>query len=149
MLANAIVVVHLLIVLFVLAGVPLVYVGVALHWAWVRRRLWRLLHRRHFVHSCRITPGDRLSLDSMGVRPARPAIYSGLHRALGRWDLVLRRTAVGVYRLLCGIRRAGSRHLDPSSTDGVRARNCNSAQRPLVTHMAGARIVHRTSPGMK
>jgi|SRR5580658_91085 hypothetical protein len=44
MLANAIVVVHLLIVLFVLAGVPLVYVGVALHWAWVRRRLWRLLH---------------------------------------------------------------------------------------------------------
>jgi hypothetical protein len=39
MLADAIVVVHFLIVLFVLAGVPLVYLGVALHSAWVRR--WR------------------------------------------------------------------------------------------------------------
>jgi hypothetical protein len=37
MLAGNIVVVHLLIVLFVLAGVPLVCLGVALHWAWVRR----------------------------------------------------------------------------------------------------------------
>jgi hypothetical protein len=44
MLADAIVVVHFLIVLFVLAGVPLVYLGVALHWAWVRRWHWRLLH---------------------------------------------------------------------------------------------------------
>jgi hypothetical protein len=44
MLADAIVVVHFLIVLFVLAGVPLIYLGAARHWAWVRRRLWRLLH---------------------------------------------------------------------------------------------------------
>ena len=44
MLADAIVVVHFLIVLFVLAGVPLVYLGVALHWAWVRRWHWRVLH---------------------------------------------------------------------------------------------------------
>jgi hypothetical protein len=44
MLADAIVVVHVLIVLFVLAGVPLVYLGVALHWAWVRRWHWRVLH---------------------------------------------------------------------------------------------------------
>jgi hypothetical protein len=44
MLADAIVVVHFLIVLFVLAGVPLVYLGVVLHWAWVRRSHWRLLH---------------------------------------------------------------------------------------------------------
>src|ERR1700681_1642670 len=44
MLADAIVVVHFLIVLFVLAGVPLVYLGVALRWAWVRRWHWRLLH---------------------------------------------------------------------------------------------------------
>jgi hypothetical protein len=33
MLADAIVLVHFLIVLFVLAGVPLVYLGVALHWS--------------------------------------------------------------------------------------------------------------------
>ena len=44
MLADVIVVVHVLIVLFVLAGVPLVYLGVALHWAWVRSWQWRVLH---------------------------------------------------------------------------------------------------------
>jgi len=44
MLADVIVVVHVLIVLFVLAGVPLVYLGVALHWGWVRRWQWRVLH---------------------------------------------------------------------------------------------------------
>jgi Protein of Unknown function (DUF2784) len=44
MLADTIVVVHFLIVLFVLAGVPLVYLGVALRWAWVRSWHWRVLH---------------------------------------------------------------------------------------------------------
>jgi hypothetical protein len=44
MLAGAIVVVHLLIVLFVVTGVPLVYLGAARHWAWVRSWRWRLLH---------------------------------------------------------------------------------------------------------
>lgn len=44
MLANAIVAVHFLIVLFVLSGVPLVYLGAALRWAWVRNRVWRQLH---------------------------------------------------------------------------------------------------------
>ena|ERR1700722_8149374 len=44
MLADAVVAVHLLIVLFVVTGVPLVYLGVALRWSWVRSRRWRLLH---------------------------------------------------------------------------------------------------------
>jgi hypothetical protein len=44
MLADAIVVLHLLIVLFVVGGVPLIYLGAALSWSWVRRRRWRLLH---------------------------------------------------------------------------------------------------------
>lgn len=44
MLADAIVVVHLLIVLFVVIGVPLVYWGAVRHWAWVRSWRWRLLH---------------------------------------------------------------------------------------------------------
>jgi Protein of Unknown function (DUF2784) len=44
MLADAIVVVHFLILLFVLAGVPLVYVGVAFRWAWVRSWRWRVVH---------------------------------------------------------------------------------------------------------
>ena len=44
MLADAIVVVHCQVVLFVLAGVPLVYLGVALRWAWVKSWWWRVLH---------------------------------------------------------------------------------------------------------
>ena len=44
MLADAVVGVHLLIVLFILLGLPLVYVGVALHWTWVRSWRWRMLH---------------------------------------------------------------------------------------------------------
>jgi hypothetical protein len=36
MLADAIVVVHLSIVLLVVTMVPLVYLGAAWHWAWVR-----------------------------------------------------------------------------------------------------------------
>jgi hypothetical protein len=44
MLADSVVVVHLLIVLFVLTGVPLVYFGRARHWVWVRDWRWRVLH---------------------------------------------------------------------------------------------------------
>src|SRR5579859_85740 len=44
MLADAIVIVHLLIVLFILLGVPIVYLGAALHWTWVRGWRWRILH---------------------------------------------------------------------------------------------------------
>jgi len=44
MLADVIVIVHLLVILFILLGVPLVFLGAALHWTWVRRRPWRMLH---------------------------------------------------------------------------------------------------------
>lgn len=44
MLADAIVIAHLMIVLFILAGVPLVYLGAALRWTWVRGWRWRVLH---------------------------------------------------------------------------------------------------------
>jgi hypothetical protein len=44
MLADSIVVVHLLIVLFVLTGVPLVFLGRARRWVWVRDWRWRVLH---------------------------------------------------------------------------------------------------------
>jgi len=44
MLADTVVVVHFLIVLFIVAGLPLIYLGVALNWAWVRSRAWRALH---------------------------------------------------------------------------------------------------------
>jgi hypothetical protein len=42
--AGAIVVVHLAIVLFIIAGLPLIYIGAARHWAWVRDWRWRALH---------------------------------------------------------------------------------------------------------
>jgi hypothetical protein len=44
MLADIVVVVHLLIILFIVAGLPLVYLGAALRWAWVRNWRWRMLH---------------------------------------------------------------------------------------------------------
>lgn len=44
MLANIVAGAHLLIILFILLGVPLVYLGAALHWTWVRSRRWRMLH---------------------------------------------------------------------------------------------------------
>ncbi len=44
MLADLIVIVHFLFVLFVVAAVPLVYLGAALHWSWIRRPAWRALH---------------------------------------------------------------------------------------------------------
>src|SRR5208283_4559700 len=44
MLADTVVAVHFLIVLFIVAGLPLVYLGVSLKWAWVRSRGWRALH---------------------------------------------------------------------------------------------------------
>jgi hypothetical protein len=44
MLADVVVGVHLLIILFIVAGVPLVYLGAVLRWTWVRSRRWRGLH---------------------------------------------------------------------------------------------------------
>jgi hypothetical protein len=44
MLADAIVLVHLSVVLFIVAGLPLVYIGAARGWHWVRAWAWRLLH---------------------------------------------------------------------------------------------------------
>jgi hypothetical protein len=44
MLAGAVVVIHFLIMLFVVAGVPAIYLGAARGWAWVRDRRWRLVH---------------------------------------------------------------------------------------------------------
>jgi hypothetical protein len=44
MLANAVLVIHFAIVLFVVAGLPTIYVGAALGWQWVRNWHWRALH---------------------------------------------------------------------------------------------------------
>jgi hypothetical protein len=44
MLAGTIVVIHLGIMLFITAGLPLIYIGAARRWAWVRDWRWRALH---------------------------------------------------------------------------------------------------------
>ena len=44
MLAAFIVVVHLIIMLFITAGLPLIYIGAARRWTWVRDWRWRALH---------------------------------------------------------------------------------------------------------
>ncbi len=44
MIADIVVLVHLAVMFFITAGLPLIYVGRALHWAWVRNRWWRLVH---------------------------------------------------------------------------------------------------------
>jgi hypothetical protein len=44
MLADAVAIVHFMIVLFIAAGLPCVYLGAALRWAWVRSWRWRALH---------------------------------------------------------------------------------------------------------
>lgn len=42
--ADAILVLHLAIVLFILLGLPLVFIGGARGWSWVRNRTFRLIH---------------------------------------------------------------------------------------------------------
>jgi hypothetical protein len=44
MLAEAVLVAHFAIVLFITAGLPLIYLGAARRWAWVRQWQWRILH---------------------------------------------------------------------------------------------------------
>jgi len=44
MIADLVVGVHLLVVLFILLGVPLIYLGASLQWTWVRSWRWRMLH---------------------------------------------------------------------------------------------------------
>lgn len=42
--ADAILIVHFAIVLFIAAAVPLIYIGATLKWSWVRDRRWRVVH---------------------------------------------------------------------------------------------------------
>jgi hypothetical protein len=44
MIADAIVIVHLLVVLFIVGGLPLIYIGLILRWSWVRAWPWRVAH---------------------------------------------------------------------------------------------------------
>lgn len=44
MLANAVLVTHVGVVLFVVAGLPLIFIGAARRWGWVRDMRVRLLH---------------------------------------------------------------------------------------------------------
>ena len=44
MLADAVLFMHFAIVLFITAGLPLIYLGAARGWSWVRAWPWRVLH---------------------------------------------------------------------------------------------------------
>jgi hypothetical protein len=44
MLADAVLAVHCAIVVFITAGLPLIWIGAALRWSWIRIRWLRLLH---------------------------------------------------------------------------------------------------------
>ncbi len=44
MLADAVLLIHFVVVLFITTGLPLIYLGAALGWTWVRARRWRALH---------------------------------------------------------------------------------------------------------
>jgi hypothetical protein len=44
MLADLVVLIHLALVIAITAGLPLIYLGAARGWAWVRNRRWRTLH---------------------------------------------------------------------------------------------------------
>ncbi len=88
MLADTVVVVHFLIVLFIVAGLPLVYLGVALNWAWVRNRAWRALHLGAIVFvaaesllgiTCPLTAWE----DTLrGRQPAGGFIEHWIHRVM-------------------------------------------------------------------
>jgi len=44
MLANAVLLTHFALVLFITAGLPLIYLGAVLGWTWVRAWQWRAVH---------------------------------------------------------------------------------------------------------
>lgn len=44
MLADSVLILHFALVLFVVAGALLIWLGIALHWQWVRARLFRVTH---------------------------------------------------------------------------------------------------------
>jgi hypothetical protein len=50
MLADSILLIHFTVVLFITAGLPLIYLGAALRWPWVRARRWRALHLAAIVY---------------------------------------------------------------------------------------------------
>jgi hypothetical protein len=43
-LADIVVIVHLALVVFITAGLPMICLGVAMSWSWVRSRRWRAFH---------------------------------------------------------------------------------------------------------
>jgi hypothetical protein len=44
MLADAVLLIHFAVVLFIVGGLPLIYLGAAFEWGWVRVWRWRALH---------------------------------------------------------------------------------------------------------
>jgi hypothetical protein len=88
MLADLILVIHFAFVLFVAGGLPLVWVGAALDWRWVRNRRLRLAHLAAIVYVaaeavigvlCPLTVWE----DALrGVREEKSFVARWLHRLM-------------------------------------------------------------------
>jgi hypothetical protein len=106
MLADALLIIHVAVVLFITAGLPLIYVGAACGWAWVRAWPWRALHLAAIVFvaaesllgiACPLTTWE----DTLrGHRPAAGFLERWLDRILfydlPAWVFILAYTAFAV-----------------------------------------------------
>ena len=88
MLANAILVIHFVIVLFIVAGLPAIYAGATLGWQWVRNWHWRALHLGAIVFvsaeslvgiACPLTLWEDAS---RGQRPGLGFVERWIHRLM-------------------------------------------------------------------
>jgi hypothetical protein len=96
MLANAVLLIHFLLVLFITAGLPMIYLGAALGWSWVRAWQWRALHLAAivFVAACSLWSRPfffkRLLVQCALRSPSAGFEHDGLQleRALGQSEFV-------------------------------------------------------------
>lgn len=87
LLADAVLTVHLLFVLFVVGGLPAIWIGAALGWTWVRNRRFRVAHLAAILFvtaeslvgiACPLTVWEDL------LRQAEPGQGSFMQRWIGR-----------------------------------------------------------------
>jgi uncharacterized membrane protein len=88
MLANVILVIHFVIVLLIVAGLPAIYAGATLGWQWVRNWHWRALHLGAIVFvsveslvaiACPLTLWEDAS---RGQRPGLGFVERWIHRLM-------------------------------------------------------------------
>ncbi len=133
MLADTVVVVHFLIVLFIVAGLPLIYCGSRPELGLGQEPgLAGAAPRCHPVRRGRVLAGDRVSADSVGGRIAQPAVRRRLYRTLDPPRHVFRRPHLGVHIGLPRLCGAGARHLDGRAAQSAKAQQAMMRDRFAV-----------------